>query len=151
MFRQLLTFLNAPEAERKPPELRVAVAVLLLEAAHRDDEFGAEERTAIERLLTKKFALSAEECAQLLASCEATSERMTQLHPYTQAIFTQMPIEERVQFMEMLWEVVYADGVLDPEEDALIRRLGGLIYVSDRDRVLARQRALARLGRTAAD
>ncbi len=151
MFHQLLNFLNAPEPERKPPDLRVAVAVLLLEAAHRDDEFGPEERAAIEQLLMKKFSLSMAECTQLLASCEATSARVVQLHPYTQAIFTQMTVEERVQFMEMLWEVVYADGVLDPEEDALVRRLGGLIYVTDRDRVLARQRALARLGRTGAD
>ena len=44
----------------------------------------------------------------------------------------------------MLWDVAYADGVLDPEEDLLIRRIAGLIYVSDRDRVLARQRVLAR-------
>jgi len=44
----------------------------------------------------------------------------------------------------MMWEVAYADGVLDPEEDALIRRLGNLIHITDRDRVLARQRVLAR-------
>jgi uncharacterized tellurite resistance protein B-like protein len=44
----------------------------------------------------------------------------------------------------MLWDVAYADGVLDPEEDLLIRRIAGLIYVDDRERVLARQRVLAR-------
>jgi len=44
----------------------------------------------------------------------------------------------------MMWEVVYADGVLDPEEDALIRRMVDLIHITDRDRVLARQRVLAR-------
>jgi uncharacterized tellurite resistance protein B-like protein len=48
----------------------------------------------------------------------------------------------------MLWQVAYADGVLDPEEDLLIRRVAGLIHVTDRERVLARQRALAALGRT---
>jgi uncharacterized tellurite resistance protein B-like protein len=46
----------------------------------------------------------------------------------------------------MLWEVAYADGVLDPEEDLLIRRISGLMYVEDRERVLARQRVAARLG-----
>ncbi len=99
----------------------------------------------IERLLMAKFALSKEECAQLLASCEETIARMVQLHPYTHAVFEQMDPEERVNLIEMLWEVAYADGVLDPEEDALIRRLGGLIYVTDRDRMLARQRVLSRL------
>jgi uncharacterized tellurite resistance protein B-like protein len=43
----------------------------------------------------------------------------------------------------MMWEVAYADGVLDPHEDALLRRIAGLIHVSDQERGLARQRALA--------
>jgi uncharacterized tellurite resistance protein B-like protein len=48
----------------------------------------------------------------------------------------------------MLWDVAYADGVLDPEEDLLIRRISGLIHVTDRERVLARQEVLKRLGRS---
>ena len=110
-----------------------------------DDTFGPEERVMIEHLLAQKFALSAEECAKLLADSEAQSARMTQLHPYTQAIFEQMPMEERTQLIEMLWEVAYADGILDPEEDSLIRRIAGLIYVTDRDRVLARKKVVDRL------
>jgi uncharacterized tellurite resistance protein B-like protein len=141
-----MNFLKSPSPESKQPDLRTAVAVLLLEAAHRDDEFAPEECAAIERLLMAKFSLSKEECSQLLAACEETTAQMVQLHPYTHAVFEQMDPEERIGFIEMLWEVAYADGVLDPEEDALIRRLGGLIYVTDRDRILARQRVLARLG-----
>jgi uncharacterized tellurite resistance protein B-like protein len=41
--------------------------------------------------------------------------------------------------------VAYADGILDPEEDALVRRIAGLIYVSDADRVAARQNVLRRI------
>lgn len=145
VFKQLMNFLKAPEAKR-PGDLRVAVAMLLIEAAHRDDTFDAAERAVIARLLTEKFALSAEECAQLLASAEAAIAGMVQLHPYTHAISGQMAPEERIHLIEMLWEVVYADGVLDPQEDALIRRVAGLIYVTDRDRMLARQRVLARRG-----
>ena len=148
MFQQLIALLKNPASApaSTASDLRLAVAVLLLEAAHRDDEFGAEERAAIEKLLTQKFALSAAECAELMAASEAASARMVQLHPFTSAVFEQMPPDERIQLMEMLWEVAYADGVLHPEEDALIRRLGGLIYVTDRDRIIARQRVLARLG-----
>ena len=56
--------------------------------------------------------------------------------------------EERGQILEMMWQVVYADGVLDPHEDALLRRIAGLIHVSDQERGLARQRALAKLKNT---
>lgn len=147
MFQQLMNFLKGEDRdENRPDALRIAVAVLLLEAAWRDDQFDPRERAVIERLLTEKFALTENECAQLMALGEQTVSRMVQIHPYTHAVFERMDPEERIQLIEMLWEVVYADGVLDPEEDALIRRIGGLIYITDRDRMLARKRVLERLG-----
>jgi len=152
MFDRLMKLLSNSESQTGLSEdLRVAVAVLLLEAAHRSDHFGPGDQALIARLLTEKFALSKEQCEQLVAASEARVEQLVQLQPYTHTIFTHMDIPERIQVIEMLWEVVYADGVLDPEEDALIRRLGGLIDVSDRDRVLARQRVVARMTQTGAD
>jgi uncharacterized tellurite resistance protein B-like protein len=142
MFSQLMRILSAPEPER--PDLRLSVAVLLIEAARQDDSFDEKERAVIARLLTEKFALTPAESAELLAAGEARARESTQLHGHTSAIFEQMTPEERISLIEMLWEVAYADGVLDPEEDLLIRRIAGLIYVSDRERVLARQRVLAR-------
>lgn len=143
MFHQLMNFLRTPEA-KPPADLKVAVAVLLIEAAFRDDSFAPEERAAIARILRESFELSKDETSQLLAVAEGRVREMVQLHPYTHAIFEQMLPEERVRFIEMLWEVAYADGVLDAEEDAMIRKIAGLIYVEDRDRMLARQRVLAR-------
>ena len=145
MFAQLMNFLKTPEA-KPPADLKVAVAVLLIEAAMRDDSFAPEERAAIARILRESFGLAKDESSQLLAVAEGRVREMVQLHPYTHAIFEQMPPEERVRFIEMLWEVAYADGVLDAEEDAMIRKIAGLIYVEDRDRMLARQRVLARRG-----
>ena len=145
MFDQVLRFLKEPPAQRRP-DLRLSVAVLLLEAARQDDHFDAEERTVIEQLLTRKFGLAPGECAALLAEGEARTREMVQLHGHTSDIARQMSPEERVELVEMLWRVAYADGVLDPEEDLMIRRVAGLIYVTDRDRVLARQRVVARLG-----
>lgn len=147
LFQQLMNFLKgADQGQSRPDDLRIAVAVLLVEAANRDDQFEPAERTVIERLLTEKFSLSKDECDQLMSLGESTVSRMVQLQPYTHAIFERMDPEERIGLIEMLWEVVYADGVLDPEEDALIRRIGGLIYITDRDRMLARKRVLERLG-----
>ena len=144
MFQQLLRSFTAP-LPRPPADLRMAVAVLLIEAAYRDDVFQPEERDVIARLLREKFALSADETTALLQAAEQTCRNSVQLHPHTSAIAEQMNAAERIEFVEMMWEVAYADGVLDPEEDALIRRMVDLIHITDRDRVLARQRVLARL------
>ncbi|MBN9590298.1 MAG: hypothetical protein BGN85_12525 [Alphaproteobacteria bacterium 64-11] len=144
MLRQILDFISAGEPPRTAPDRKLAAAVLLVEAAHRDDTFAPEERSVIASLLTEKFGLSAEECDRLLSRAESINASMTQLHPYTRVVLEQMGPAERIELIEMMWEVAYADGVLDPEEDALIRRLGNLIHITDRDRVLARQRVLAR-------
>ena len=143
MFQQLMRMLNTPVPEQRP-DLRLSVAVLLVEAARQDDHFDPNERAVIAQLLTRKFELAPEECAALLAAGEARAREMVQLHGYTTEIFEQMTPDERVGLVEMLWEVAYADGVLDPEEDLLIRRVAGLIAVTDRDRVLARQRVVGR-------
>jgi uncharacterized tellurite resistance protein B-like protein len=143
MFSALMRLLDTPAAA-PAPDLRLSVAVLLLEAARQDDTFDARERAKIESLLTSRFALSQAECAALMTAAEVRASQMTQLHGYTNHIAQAMSPDERVHLIEMLWDVAYADDLLDPEEDLLIRRIAGLIYVSDRERVLARQRVLAR-------
>ena len=147
MFNQLMRMLQAPEPPRAP-DLKLSVAVLLVEAARQDDRFAPEERAVITDLLTRKFDLSPEDCAALLTAAEAWAAEMVQLHGDTNAIFEAMTPDERIGLIEMLWDVAYADGVLDPAGDLLIRRIAGLIAVTDRDRVLARQRVMARLGLT---
>ena len=144
MFNQLMRMLKAPEPQMRP-DFRLSVAVLLVEAARQDDRFDEKERAVIADLLTRKFELTPDESAALLEAGEARAREMVQLHGHTSAVFEAMTPDERVHLVEMLWEVAYADGVLDPEEDLLIRRIAGLIAVSDRDRVLARQRVVARL------
>lgn len=147
MFVSLLRMLKAPSPPSRP-DLRMSVAVLLLEAARQDDTFDSRERAVIAALLTRKFELTEQECEALLEAGAVRAAQMVQLHGHTSHVFEEMTPPERVGMIEMLWEVAYADGVLDPEEDLLIRRISGLIHVTDRERVVARQDVLKRLGRS---
>jgi uncharacterized tellurite resistance protein B-like protein len=126
--------------------LQLAVAALLMEAAHVDGSLGERERAAVQRLLERKFGLSAAASQALAATGEQQAERSAQLFGFTRTISERMPPERRVELIEMLWEVAYADGVLDPLEDAMLRQVGGLIDVADAERGAARQRVLKRLG-----
>ena len=144
MFASLLRLLESPTPLR-PPHTKLSVAVLLLEAARQDDHFDQSERAVIEKILTQRFHLSTPECAHLIEAAEKHVRNMVQLHGHTNDIAHEMSAQERIALIEMLWEVAYADGVLDPEEDHLIRRIGKLVYVEDRERVHARQRVLARI------
>ena len=146
MFDHILSLLSggAP-AHGKADSLQVAVAALMVHAACMDDTFDLAERRTIERLLAARFDLAPDAVKRLLASAEKRAEDSSQLYPFTRIAIERLDERERVQVIEMLWEVAYADGVLDPDEDALLRRIAGLLYVSDYDRGAARRRVLDRI------
>ena len=140
-----------PEAERPSgrhgfDELQLAAAALMVEAATMDSTFDAEERARIARLVQDRFALSAEEASDLVGEAEQRAAVSVEWHGFTRAIKDGFDHPERVQLIEMLWEVVYADGELHDYEASLLRRVTGLLYVSDRESGEARKRVLARLG-----
>jgi uncharacterized tellurite resistance protein B-like protein len=142
---QLLSGRAAPPAKPSADDLQVAVAALLIEAARMDDQFDGAERRTIEHLLAEGFDLPPDAVHELIVSAERAVRQSTQFFPFTQQINKQIAHEDRARILEMMWEVVYADGVLDPQEDMLLRRIAGLIHISDQERGLARQRALAKL------
>jgi uncharacterized tellurite resistance protein B-like protein len=146
MFDHILSLLGGgPSSSGTPDQLQIAVAALMVHAATMDDTFDAAERAAIERLLAERFALGPDAVKGLLAKAEKRAEDSTQIYPFTRVAIERLDERERVGLIEMLWEVAYADGVLDPDEDALLRRVAGLLYVSDHDRGEARKRVLRRI------
>jgi uncharacterized tellurite resistance protein B-like protein len=125
---------------------RFACAVLLAEAGLLDGSLDGDERTSIEHLLGKRFELDAAAAAALLDRALIEAQRSTELYGHARTIKDDFTYEERVELMEMLWEVVYADGELHDYESNLMRRLAGLLYVEDQDSGAARKRVLERLG-----
>lgn len=134
------------ESLSRPDRLHLAAACLLLEAARTDDDVSTEERSRILALVRTRFELSPEEAEELVTSAERVTEGPAQWYAFTSKLKDAFDAEERIELIEMLWEVVYADGELHHLESSLLRRVGGLLYVSDRDRGEARRRVLARLG-----
>lgn len=148
MINRLLDFLSgraAPALAESKDELEHAVAALLIEAARMDENFDAAERAAIERLLAEKFDLELQAVSSMIETAEQAVRHSTQYFPFTRQINARLSADEKVHIIKMLWKVAYSDGVLDPYEDMLLRRIAGLIHVTDRDRGLARKRALEEL------
>ncbi|HSC47719.1 MAG TPA: TerB family tellurite resistance protein, partial [Gammaproteobacteria bacterium] len=69
------------------------------------------------------------------------SDRAASLFHFTQTLNRQLEPEGKVELMQMLWEVAYADGRLDKYEDALMHKLADLLYVPVRDLMRAKERA----------
>lgn len=125
-------------------ELQLAAAALLVEAARMDDNFGSDELAVIETLLRDRFSLSAEEADELVAAADKASAEAVELYGFTREIKDAFDPEERIKMIEMLWAVVYADGEVHDHEANLLRRVAGLLYVSDRESGDARKRVLDR-------
>jgi uncharacterized tellurite resistance protein B-like protein len=148
MFRRLLSlFDNAGAAESESPEgdpLQRAAAVLLVMAASLDGRMDPHERASIDRLLGERLGVS--DAAALIEEAEEAAAESTDFFGVTRVINDRLPPEQRVAVIEMLWEVVYADGSVHDYEANLLRRIAGLLHVSDRDAGEARRRATARAG-----
>lgn len=155
MLDRLTSLLSPWGARRESAEdddgrrVALAAAVLMVEAATMDGCVEDSERSRILALLQGRFALEAESARELLAEAEQANARTTQLLPFTRSLKDQLDAGRRIEIIEMLWEVAYADGQLHDYESSLVRRISGLLFVPDQDSGAARKRAMARLGLSA--
>jgi uncharacterized tellurite resistance protein B-like protein len=125
-------------------ELWLAAAGLLAHAAALDGEVHEDETRTIRNLLRSHFDLDHDEVEELLEEGHKEAAESTQLFQFTRVINDKLDPDERVNIVEMLWEVVYADGNVHHYESNLIRRVAGLLHVSDRDSGSARKRVTER-------
>jgi len=146
MLRRLKDLFSATaSAHHTRDELRLAAAALLAEAARLDGHVAPSERAATRRVLAERFALDDEEAVALVEEGEAAAADSTQIFAFTRVINRDWPADERAALFEMIYEVIYADDALHDLEHNLMRRLGELIYLPDRERNEARQRVQRRL------
>lgn len=124
--------------------LHHAAAGLLTEAAMLDGHFHDEERKRIEELLVEHFEIEPAEAISLLQAAEVATADRVELHTITRTVRDHFDDQERITMIEMLWDVVYADGELDDFESNMMRRVAGLLYVTDRESGDARKRVLNR-------
>lgn len=122
--------------------LKLSAAALLVEAALMDENFDETEKIAIKQVLQRQFDLDEKDANSLLNKAEEEQEKSVDVYKFAQSVNKALAPEDREQIIEMLWEVVYADGLLDDYEAALIRKLTGLLHVNDSESAKARQRVL---------
>ncbi len=142
MLDRLLDLLQGKSSAPTIEEPHLAVAVLLVEAGLMHGDFSAEERAMTAHLLARRFALSSDEAEELIGRAEARARASAQYFPFTNSLNNSMSIDDKIEVIEMLWRIAYADGNLDAFEDQLIRQVAGLMHVPDRDRMDARRRVL---------
>ncbi len=127
-------------------EGRLACAALMTRAAWLDGTLDKVEESALRDLMMKRFELSLGEADEILKAAEDDLDTSNDLYRYTKDLRDNLDADERLKLIEMVWEVVYSDGILHEFEATLMRRLAGLLYVDDRDSGEAKKRVMHKLG-----
>ncbi len=151
MRKILLKFLTIETIEISPADiehaLRVATAVLLVEVARADFIIDPSEKLRLRELLEQQFHLSTQELDALLEEAEADADRMVSIQHVTRLLNQHYDHAMKRRVVEMMWQLVYADGEKDHYEEHLIRQVADLLYVSHSEFIQARHKAEAEISR----
>lgn len=120
-------------------ELRTASAALLVRASVIDGEVTAEEKKTLRHILETRFELSHAEASELIDEAQQREHEAVDLYGFTSVLTRNLDQEGRARIVEMLWEMVMADGTVHEFEANLVWRVSELLGVSARDRIRLRK------------
>jgi len=146
-FDHLKQLLNGEaHVENNEKDIRRAVAGLLVHASRIDGNISPAEEAARDRLLKEKFDLADGEIASLVMAAESEEKEAVDFYHFTRTIKDTYDREHRGRIIEMLWEIVLADGVIEAHEANLVWRVSGILGFTTRENGDFRRVVQERLG-----
>ena len=126
---------NKEEIEESSNLLQLdrACAALLVEIAFADKDFDEREKESLKESLLKSYAIDVETINEIIIDAEKTVEESTSLYEYTRIVNDEFEYPQKLNLLENLWKVAYADETLDKYEEHLLRKISDLIHISHSD------------------
>lgn len=121
--------------------LQLATAVLLVEVMRADPAISPAERLAVVAALRGKFTLADDELARLVDLAQTQAGAMYDYHQFTSTINDHFSHPQKVQMIEAMWRVAYADAHLDAHENHVISKVAGLLHVTHGEYIAAKLHA----------
>ena len=144
MLKSIQKFFNQPDIvqddEQLKNELRLFCGIMI-EAASVDGKIEKIEISKIKTTLIELFHENSKEVESVLSYCMAKVDEPNSLHFFTSKINKSFSNKKKINLLEILWEIVLIDGKIHDYETNLIRRLAGLMYISDVNCGNAKKRA----------
>ncbi len=137
-FRKFLTEVSQGRkqpAHFEPNDYRLAAAALLVHAAAIDGNISEIERKTLHAVIKQRFNLDEAETDALVAEATEAEHEAIDLYHFTSLINRALDEEGRRRVVEMMWEIIYADGRVSEFESNLIWRAADLLGISSRDRI----------------
>jgi uncharacterized tellurite resistance protein B-like protein len=127
-----MSWFSKNKQDANSESLETSVTILLIHAAKLDENYSQDEKIIINKCLVELGFGEKEEVEKLIDRCEVLEKEINQILHLTQEI-KKLKYTDRLKIIEVLVQVVYADGKMDEFEDNLIRRVCGLVYVENAD------------------
>ena len=123
-------------------DIRIAAGVLLLEIANADGKFNESEKENITAYLKINFNLSGQDLDNLIEKSKKEADDSIDIWRFTSAINRNYSIGDKINIIETIWKIAYADGILDKHEDYLVHKLAGLLRLSHKQLIAAKLKVL---------
>ena len=144
LLKNILSNKNSKEEKEDNKGLELLCG-LMIEAAYTDGQVDKYELNKIKLSLTDVFEADPNEVDLVVKAALNNKDNSKSLHYYTSFINKNFTDEKKLHLIEALWEIVLSDGEIHDFESNLIRRLAGLLYISDVNSGNARKRALDKI------
>ncbi len=145
--RQFIADVVSPHAQQDrvfdDTGFRLAATALLIHVISLDGEPSDEEKRKLHSLIESHFGLDRGMADRLIASATQVEGEAVDLYHFTSVIMRAVDEEGRRRIVEMMWELVYADGEVTEFEDNVVWRAADLLGVSSRDRIDLKHRVAA--------
>ena len=126
----------------EPSRVQLAACALLLELAHADRDFNADERKHLRAAIQRHYGLDRQEADQLIELAEEERSQAIDLWQFTRLINENYSPGQKMVLAEVMWGLVYADGTLGDREEILIRKITDLLDLKPGYLTEVRNRAL---------
>lgn len=145
--RQFIADVVSPTAQEQQSfddtGYRLAATALLVHVISLEGEPSAVEKNKLHELIEARFKLDPGTADQLIAAATIEEGDAVDLYHFTSVIMRAVDEPSRLRIIEMMWELVYADGRVSEFEDNVVWRAADLLGISSRDRVEMRRRVSA--------
>jgi uncharacterized tellurite resistance protein B-like protein len=122
--------------------LQMASAALMVEMLHVDEQVTADEDKKLRQLLQQRFSLDSSELDSLIDLARNEKHDATDYYQFTSLLNTHYSQQQKIDLVEDLWQLAYADRELDKYEEHLLRRLAELLHVPHQDFIRTKHKTL---------
>ena len=148
MLTKLQTFFNRYLSEKTQDEaplehrLQLASAALMVEMIHVDEEISDHEGIQLRQLIEQRFQLSGAEIEDLIQLASDEKHEATDYYAFTSLLNKHYSQTQKINLVQDLWQLAYADEQLDKYEEHLLRRLAELLHVPHQDFIRTKHQIL---------